>query len=300
MNVSVSLFSVLVLAASAASAEYEDQSRADTAELVEVGSRGWFTTRAPFAAFDPDHPSVEIWAPSGNSEAPVIVYAHGGSGYREDDKARVEMMRRNGFATISFDAYKINGLEDWEFINRRVTNAGKQNLIWGVFKGAVDHAFQSDEWDNRNVFFLGGSNGGRVILYAGSAISDPRVRGIISEAPAATGFNLGDYDTPTLVSFGQLDNWAGKSRTDFVWNRTYPSSPTSIKDWVDSRRAAGRPVDLVFYENAGHLLFDGPLEEVTVMRGDQIAFTAFKGAGEGVLELYEKDVLEFVRANLVE
>ena len=69
---------------------------------------------------------------------------------------------------------------------------------------------------------------------------------------------------------------------------------------MDSRRADGRPFDLVFYENAGHLLFDGPLEEVTVMRGDQIAFTAFKGAGEGVLELYEKDVLEFVRANLVE
>ncbi|MEO1204178.1 MAG: hypothetical protein AAFX10_15855, partial [Pseudomonadota bacterium] len=263
-------------------------------------SRGWFTVRGPFAAFDPDHPSVEIWVPEKSTEAPVVVYAHGGSGFREDDRARVEMMRRNGFATISFDAYAMNGLDDWEFVNRRVANTGKQSLIWGVFEGAVDYALQGDEWDNRNVFFYGGSNGGRVVLYAASAIPDESIRGIISEAPAATGFELGDYDIPTIVSFGVLDTWAGKSDTDFVWTRTYPSSPTSIEDWVDARRAAGRPVEFRFYENAGHLLFDGPLEEVTVMRGDEIAFTAYKGAAEGVLDSYEQDVLRFISRNRVE
>ncbi len=300
MIVSCRCLLVCLFAASAASAEPVEQAPSAPVELVSVGSRGWFTTRPPFAAFDPRHPSVEIWVPSDVPEAPVIVYAHGGSGFREDDSARVEMMRNNGFATISFDAYEMNGLEDWEFVNRRVTNAGKQNLIWGVFEGAVDHALQNDEWDNRNVFFYGGSNGGRVILYAGSEVSNENIRGIISEAPAATGFALEDYDIPTIIPFGQLDNWAGKSRTDFVWTRTYPSSPTSIEDWVDSRQAAGRPIDFIFYENAGHLLFDGPLQEVTVMRGDEIAFTAYKGAGEGVLEMYERDVIEFVIANVVE
>ena len=300
MNVSGRLFSLLVLGVSTAHAETFEPAPSATAELVEVGSRGRFTTRAPLAVFDPDHPSVEVWVPSGISDAPVIVYAHGGAGLREDDRARVDMMRRNGFATISFDAYEMNGLEDWEFVSRRVTNSGKQNLIWGVFRGAVDHALQGDEWDNRNVFFYGGSNGGRVILYAGSEMSNEHVRGIISEAPAATGFALGDYDIPTVVAFGKLDNWAGRSKTDFVWTRSYPSSPTSIQDWVESRQAAGRPVEFIFYENAGHLLFDGPLQEVTVMRGDEIAFTAYKGAGEGVLELYERDVRDFVKANLVD
>lgn len=294
----VTPFLVLLLTASTASAEV--QAPSTTATLVEVGSRGWFAARGPFASFDPEHPSVEIWVPPETANAPVIVYAHGGSGFREDDRARVEMMRRNGFATISFDAYEMNGLEDWEFVTRRVINPGKQNLIWSVFRGAVDHALQGSAWDKRNVFFYGGSNGGRVILYAGSHISDPSIRGIISEAPAATGFTLGDYDIPTIVSFGSLDNWAGKSRTDFVWTRTYPTSPVSIQDWVVERQYAGRPVEFILYENAGHLLFDGPLEEVTVKRGDKIAFTAFKGAAEGVLDLYERDVREFVRRNRVE
>ena len=290
----ISRILILGLAVSTAAAGAQDPAPPTTATLEAVGTRGWFTVRDPFATFDPAHPSVDIWAPGGEAKAPVIVYAHGGAGFRADDRARIEMMRRNGFATISFDAYDMNGLEDWEFVSRRVINSGKQNLIWNVFRGAVDHALQGDAWDNRNVFFYGGSNGGRVILHAGAAISDERIRGIISEAPAATGFELGDYDVPTIVSFGGLDTWAGKSPTDFVWLRTYPSSPVSIKNWVDERQQAGRPVEFVLYENAGHLLFDGPLEEVTVKRGDKIAFTAFKGAAEGVLELYERDVREFV------
>ncbi|MEO1243363.1 MAG: hypothetical protein AAFX54_15750 [Pseudomonadota bacterium] len=271
-----------------------------TPQLKEVGSRGFFTLAGPFAAFDPGHPSVEIWAPDGDKTAPVVVYAHGGAGYREDDRARVEMFRRNGFATISFDSYEMNGFDDWNFVTRKVTNSGKQNMIWGVFKGAVEYAAKTDDWDNRNIFLYGGSNGGRVILYAGSEIENENIRGIISEAPAGSGFTLGDYDIPTIIPFGALDTWAGRSDTDYVWKRTYPSSPVSIEDWVNSQQAKGRPVKFIFYENAGHLLFEGPLEKVTVRRGDAIAFTAYQGAGDGVLEQYERDVMTFVNNNLAQ
>lgn len=285
---------VVISACFSSLAQTSDFAPSVTPELVSVGSRGWFTTNPPFAEFEPDNPHVEIWVPDGDNSAPVMVYAHGGAGYRDDDKARVEMFRRNGFATISFDAYEMNGLDDWEFVSRRVTNTGKQNMIWGVFKGAVDHAANSDAWDERNIFFYGGSNGGRVVLFAGSEISNENVRGIIAEAPAATGFNLDDYHTPTLVPFGKLDTWAGKSDTDFVWTRTFPGSGLSVADWVDRRKDDGRPIELRLYDNAGHLFFDGPLEKVTVKRGDRVLFEAFKGAGDGVLELYERDVLNFV------
>lgn len=291
---------LLILTTSTCKADSIEPTSSTMPELIEVGSRGWFTTREPFAEFDPNHPDVEIWIPSGDKKAPIIVYAHGGAGYREDDRARVEMFRRNRFATISFDSYEMNGLEDWEFVTRRVTNDGKQNMIWGVFKGAVDYAAQNDDWDNRNIFLYGGSNGGRVVLYAGSEIANEYIRGIISEAPAATGFTLGDYSIPTIIPFGKLDNWAGRSETDFVWTRTYPNSPISIEDWVKTRQENGRPIMFLFYENAGHLLFEGPLEEVTVKRGDAIAFTAYQGAGEGVLELYEHDVITFVNSILAQ
>ncbi len=267
-------------------------------ELKQVGSRGWHTTLAPFAEFDPDHEAVEIWTPGSGKKVPVIVYAHGGAGFREDDRARVELFRRNGFATISFDAYEMNGL-DWNFVTRRVTNRGKQNLIWGVFKGAFDYATKNDQWDNKNIFLYGASNGGRTVLYAGSQLQHKNIRGIIAEAPAATGYTLEDYNIPTIVPFGKLDNWAGKSDTDYVWTRTYPSSPISIANWVESLQEKERPVKFIFYENAGHLLFEGPLEKVTVRRGDKIAFTAFQGADPKALEQYEHDVITFVKNNCI-
>lgn len=253
----------------------------------------------PFAEFDPAHPAVEVWTPDGDENAPVMVYAHGGAGYREDDRARVAMFRRNGFATISFDAYVMNGFDDWNFVSRRVANIGKQNMIWGVFNGAVDYAATNDDWDNRNIFLYGGSNGARVVLYAGSKIENENIRGIIAEAPAGSGFALGDYEIPTIILFGALDTWAGKSDTDHVWKRTYPDSPISIEDWVNGRQEQGRPVKLILYEKAGHSLFEGPLELVTVRRGDAIAFTAHQGAAEGVLDQYEKDVMSFVTGKLV-
>ncbi len=262
--------------------------------LREVGSRGFFVLDGPFAEFDPTHPSVEIWTPDGDANAPVMVYAHGGAGYREDDRARVAMFRRNGFATISFDSYVMNGFDDWNFVTTRIANSGKQGMIWGVFKGAVDYAATSDDWDSRNVFLYGGSNGARVVLYAGSKIENENIRGIVAEAPAGSGFALGDSTVPTIIPFGALDTWAGKSDTDYVWKRTYPDSPISIEDWVNAQQANGRAVNFIFYENAGHLLFEGPLEPVTVRRGDAIAFTAYQGAADGVLEQYEKDVMSFV------
>ena len=268
--------------------------------LREVGSRGFFVLDGPFAQFDLSHPSVEIWAPKGDKKAPIMVYAHGGAGYREDDRARVAMFRRNGFATISFDSYVMNGFDDWNFVTRRVANSSKQSMIWGVFKGAVEYAAEHDSWDNRNIFLYGGSNGGRVVLYAASEIENGNIRGIISEAPAGSGFTLGDYNIPTIILFGALDTWAGTSATDYVWKRTYPDSPISIEDWLHAQHAKGRPVKFIFYENAGHSLFEGPLEKVTVRRGDAIAFEAYQGAADGVLEKYEHDVITFAKSHLAQ
>ncbi len=269
-----------------------------TPRLREVGTRGFFDLEGPFAKFDPGHPAVEVWTPKDDKKAPIVVYAHGGAGYREDDRARVAMFRRNGFATISFDSYVMNGFDDWNFVTRKVTNNGKQSMIWGVFTGAVAYAAEHDDWDNRNIFLYGGSNGGRAVLYAGSEIANANIRGIISEAPAGSGFTLGDYNIPTIIPFGALDTWAGTSDTDYVWKRTYPDSPISIEAWVHAQQAKGRPVKFIFYEKAGHLLFEGPLEKVTVRRGDSVAFTAYQGAEAGVLERYERDVIGFAKSHL--
>lgn len=267
-----------------------------TAKLKKVNSRGWYNTEGPYAEFNINHPSVEVWSPDSTKNAPIIIYAHGGAGFREDDSLRVVMMRENGFATISFDAYEMNGL-DWNFVTRRVTNSGKQNLIWNVFKGALDYVQKKEEWKTRSIFLYGASNGGRVVLFSGSELNNPNIKGIISEAPAATGYALGDCKVPTIVLFGGLDTWAGKSDTDFVWKRTFPNSPISIKNWIESQQSKGHPIKFIFYENAGHLMFEGSLKQVTVRRGDKIAFTAYQGAEESSLLAYKKDVLRFILDN---
>ncbi|TMM51446.1 hypothetical protein FEE95_21855 [Maribacter algarum] len=275
------------------------KSTSRTAKLKQVDTRGWYTTLEPFAKFNPSHKSVEIWTPEDENKVPLVIYAHGGAGFREDDRRRVEMLRNNGYATISFDAYEMNDL-DWNFVTRKVTNTGKQNLIWEVFKGAVAYATQNGNWDRRNIFFYGASNGGRTVLYAGNELINKNVRGIISEAPAATGYSLGELKIPTIILFGKMDNWAGKSDTDFVWTRTYPTSPISIESWLNSQRSKGHPIQFIFYENAGHLLFEGPLEKVTVRRGENIAFTAYQGADELVPQKYEQDVTSFIKMNSVQ
>lgn len=235
--------------------------------LKKVGSRGWHTTDGPVAKFDPKHKSVKIWVPKKVKSPPVVVYAHGGAGFREDDRARIDMLQRNGFATISFDSYEMNGL-DWNFVTRRVSNNGKQNLIWGVYEGALEYALKENKkWDANNIFLYGASNGGRTVLYAGSELPLKNIRGIISEAPAATGYSLEDITIPTIVLFGELDNWAGKSETDFVWKRTYPSSPISIDDWLKAQQKKENPVNYIFYKNAGHLIFEGPLKGYCQKRG---------------------------------
>jgi dienelactone hydrolase len=264
-----------------------------------VGTRGFFALDGPFAEFDSGHSTVEVWTPEGDRKAPVVVYAHGGAGYREDDRARVAMFRRNGFATISFDSYEMNGFDDWEFVTRRITNGGKQDMIWGVFKGAVAYAQTNGNWDRRNIILYGASNGGRVVLYAGTQIASPNIRAIVSEAPAASGYVLGDLTIPTIIPFGALDNWAGQSATDFVWTRTFPDSPISIEAWVRAQEQRERPVRFIFYKDAGHLMFEGPLQETTVRRGDTTLFTAYQGAADGVLKRYESDVISFVRSHLV-
>ena len=271
--------------------------QSNATELKVVGKRGWYTTAGAVAAFDPNHRSVNLWLPKSSKKAPIVVYAHGGAGFREDDSTRIALLQRNGFATLSFDAYEMNGL-DWSFVTRRVTNTGKQNLISGVLKGALAYAQQYDGWDMENIFLYGASNGGRSVLYAGSSYPLDGVRGIIAEAPAATGYELGDIDIPTIVLFGKKDNWAGTSDTDYVWTRTYPSSPVSILDWVTSQNEKKHPVSIIFYEEAGHLMFEGPLEKVTVRRGDKIAFKAYQGANAEALKAYEYDVNTFIKKHV--
>jgi len=116
------------------------------------------------------------------------------------------MFRRNGFTTIFFDSYEMNGFDDWNFVTRKIINVGKQNMIWGVFKGAVEYAAKNDSWDSRNIFLYGASNGARVVLHSATELEQGPVRGVIAEAPSANGYAIGDISIPAIIAFGKKDS----------------------------------------------------------------------------------------------
>ena len=107
-----------------------------------VGVRNLLNIVGPVAQFKFDNSSTYIWSPDDVKLPPIMIYAHGGAGYRNSDQARVSIFRDEGFATISFDAYEANDFHDWKWVNRRITLKSKQKMIFGLLSGAYRYALK--------------------------------------------------------------------------------------------------------------------------------------------------------------
>ena len=112
-----------------------------------VGRRNLLKIVGPVAQFEFDNSSTYIWSPDNIKLPPIMIYAHGGAGYRNSDQARVSMFRNEGFATISFDAFEANDFHDWKWVNRRITHKSKQKMIFGLLSGAYRYALKRKDWD---------------------------------------------------------------------------------------------------------------------------------------------------------
>ena len=248
--------------------------------------------------FSPTHHEVEIFDPGKGKKPPILIYAHGGSGYLGSDSERVSMFRQRGFATISFDAYKMNGLNPRE-VNQYYSLEDKQSPTLNVAKGAYEYALTRKDWDTRNIFVYGQSNGGRVAINLPGFVTDAsHIRGILAEGMSAGGLPNPDLKIPTRVYYGKQDTWGGAVT---MWTRRrHNNRPVSVEDWVAERRKAGTDIELVLYENAGHSIhYSGGFVQKTSSRGSKgFSFTAYLGAHNSVINQYEKDVFKFVDSRL--
>ena len=217
---------------------------------VGSGATLYFVKKGTEAKFESDHAEVNIWTPENVKKPPVMIYFHGGAGYRDDDKVRVSTFRQNGFATISFDAFIMNGQDDWKWVNRNVTNIGKQMMVNGVAKGAYEYALTRKDWDTKNIFVYGQSNGARVALMLPSVVSDPsHIRGVLAEGMPTIGLPYKDAIVPTRLYYGKKDTWGGRHDEDFMWSRVWRITKVSVEDWVSEQ---DEDVKMVFYANARH------------------------------------------------
>jgi dienelactone hydrolase len=266
------------------------------AKKVGSGATLYFVKKGTEAKFESDHTEVSIWTPKNVKKPPVMIYSHGGGGYGDSDKLRVSTFRQNGFATISFDAFIMNGQHDLKWVNRNVTNIGKQMMLISVAKGAYEYALTRKDWDTKNIFLYGHSNGARVALMLPSDVSDPsHIRGVLAEGMPTIGLPYKDAIVPTRLYYGKKDTWGGRHDEDFMWSRVWRIAKVSVEDWVSEQ---DEDVKMVFYANAGHSFHYGDMKPISRNKGGK-STTAFLGAGEGVLDKYTEDMFAFIQSRMV-
>jgi len=223
----------------------------------------------------------------------LMIYAHGGSGLTESDKLRVSLFKKLGFDTVSFDAFAMNEL-DGAWVNRNLTDQAKQDLIMNVMSGAVE--FTLNQKSYTNIVFYGQSNGAKVVINAlRLQESNPRIKLILSEAPPPSGYPLPyDVQTPTVLFFGEKDNWGGLSEKDLMWTRKFPYQPISIAEWYAQQSDKGHPVKVIFYPNSGHSFHSGKLTPISRTMAGIGTITGNIGASTEDRIQYESDVKRIV------
>ena len=168
--------------------------------------------------FDPCHSSVSFKSPSKKSP-PLIILLHGGGGTKDIaaiDKALGDL----GMATLSFDAFKMNGFEKTPFIN----NWARQRMIWSISIGAYQWAIEQTYYPVDDIYIYGISNGATVAVNLAGRIKPGRIKGFIAEGTSNSGAGMGlpyILKNPLLMIFGELDDLAspiGKRR----WNSPSP------------------------------------------------------------------------------
>ena len=223
----------------------------------------------------------------------LMIYAHGGGGLNDSDKLRVSLFKKLGFDTVSFDAFAMNEL-DGVWVNRNLTDRAKQDLIMNVMTGAVEFSLSQSSYTD--IVFYGQSNGAKVVINAIQHYDKiPRIKLILSEAPPPSGHPLPlDIQTPTVLFFGEKDNWGGMSENDLMWTRKFPHQPISNAEWVAQQSEKGRPVKVIFYPNAGHSFHSGRLMPIPRTMAGIGTITGNLGANSEARIQYEKDLIQIV------
>ena len=259
-----------------------------------------------FKAFDENSRSIKIWFPEKSGLVPVIIFAHGGGGFGRSGRIVLGRFRREGFATIGFDAFRLNGLNR-KWVWQNLSNESKQEMISKVLDGAYAYANARIGIKFSKIFFYGLSNGARSVLRANEKPERyPSLSGIISEGTARNNdIALKDCNFPTLFLFGEKDNAGARYGNEIIYSAIRSSllingEPSSLQHWVNFNKDRGCNFRINIYQNSGHNLFSGLLR----VKADQRGLDRFVGSGatpQDHIILKEKiftDIFQFFTSQL--
>ena len=186
--------------------------------MVETVPRMYAVLGMP-AEFDPCNASVELKTPNEAIKSPLVIISHGGAGLGDAERKIAYEFRKLGFATLIFDAYKINGYnQEWQFWATQVTNESRQRMNYKATLGAYQWALTNEKVDTSRIYFHGLSNGANVVVNMAGAVDPAHVKGVFAEGTMMSGIGVPDkINVPVRLIFGKQDNYGGRAQDEWRW-----------------------------------------------------------------------------------
>ena len=303
-------------------------SSSDDTKVVDRGPVK--TVIGPLAKFDPCHKSVRLDTPSffakkRGDKPPLVIIAHGGGGLGGYERDFAKLMNQQGYATLIFDAFEMNGLTPLsDLVVYYMSNGGRQKMIYKATLGAYRWALNSDKVDTRKIFIQGLSNVGSVAINMAAAVDGANVRGVIAEGAPSTGIGFPDeIKVPLLLVYGGADIYGGLQADDYMHLRAMPcayndhdllapagftqschrtSNPTqrmpSPQGWYEGIKAKGQDIRLELIDGGGHgMMFADFSSSAKQLAGGRMFYRS-QGASANTRQKLQKLVLDFMESKL--
>jgi dienelactone hydrolase len=295
-----------------------------------VASGSLKTVEGSLADFDPCHLSVQLDMPSlfskkRGDKPPVVIIAHGGGGIGGYEREFAKLMNQNGFATLLYDAFEMNGLTSGSnLLLYEMRNSARQRMIYKVTVGAYQWVLKNDKVDVNKIFVQGLSNGASVAINMASSTDGKNLKGVIAEGAPAAGIGFpNDINVPLLMIYGSADVYGGSRADDFMHlrgnaclqNDFYELAPKGFSEachrnsnsnnfmptplaWYEQINAKGGNIKFELVEGGGHgMMFDSFSSSVRSLSGGRSMYTTRGASGDARTRL-EKLVIAFLESKL--
>ena len=279
---------------------------------------GLFGVLPPYAAFDPCNKSVNLNIVKNSTK--LIIVMHGGAGGSVSQEKLASALNREGVSTLFFDAFKMNKLHKeprwWAWNN---TTGPKQRMLYHSNLAAVKWLKKNAETAHMDIHIYGVSSGATAALNISGTEDLPSLKSVLIEGAAPMGIGFPDrLFKPVFFIFGTQDNYGGKTNDEYIWNRVVACSwnieiletPTgnaagcnrlenssntinSLDSYIKYQKNKGANLDVKFYDEAGHDIFDGKIRKFLMNTPSGILYATL-GANGGVSDKLLIDILAFI------
>ncbi len=295
-----------------------------------VASGSLKTVEGTLADFDPCHRSVQLTMPSlfaktRGEKPPVVIIAHGGGGIGGYEREFAKLMNQNGFATLLYDAFEMNGLTSGSnLVLNEMRNSARQRMIYKATVGAYQWVLKNDKVDVNKILVQGLSNGASVAINMAASTDGKNLKGVIADCAPAAGIGFpNNINVPLLMIYGSADVYGGTRADDFMHvrgnaclqNDFYELAPKGFSEncnrnsnsselmpnplaWYEKTKSKGGDIKFELIEGGGHgMMFDSYSASVRPLAGGRSMYTS-RGASSDARTRLEKLVIDFFESKL--